>query len=534
MSTDPDKKFIADWPQPTDFKRSIRFEFTVYVSAIVIAMMLITGYIVSDRYVNTVTRGVIDKMLTQARSYSGTAGKLIIGSTSPDVLLLSNTCKQLVRDNPDAYWAGISGRDDVYLAHTDIKHVLASKTSSELGADYSGDILREGEGIRITEDTIYISVEIVENDVKVGNLSVASSSAPVKDARRASIILIGLITAIVIAIGVPLTMFVLHRKLRPFGLIVDGLKSADVNNIRLDISLKTRNEFAYLAEALGTMGKRLNIAQKDLIQKERVAQELEIAREIQANLLPKAFPTHSHLVVCGTYRSALEVGGDYYDFLELDSDNLGFLVADVSGKSLPGMLVMLMTRDIVKQVARAEKSPKEILSEVNRELLENIRKGTFVTMFLGIISLKTGRIRYASAGHNPLLHLDGKTGDTTYIKTKGFPLGMMAPAVFDKRIKQSELNLKDGDLLIQYTDGVNEALNEAEEEYGLDRFAEFVRKEKALDPDRIIERFLVEHEQFVGNAAQYDDITMLAFKWIVNSPDNQDMEGRAVSDERYV
>lgn len=227
-------------------------------------------------------------------------------------------------------------------------------------------------------------------------------------------------------------------------------------------------------------------------------------------------------------RSAKQVGGDYYDFIDFDDDRLGILVADVSGKSLPGMLVMLLTRDIVKRLARSTRSPSELLSKVNSELLGNIKKGMFVTMFLGILDQRTGRFTFASAGHNPLILLKGDTGKTDLIKTKGFPLGMVESKIFEKRMESGELILQKNDWLIQYTDGINEAQNSTGEEFGLDRFAQIIESCKNLTPTQFVGELLRQHEQFVGNAEQYDDITLLSIKWMGKSPDKKDM----ISQER--
>jgi serine phosphatase RsbU (regulator of sigma subunit) len=524
MTTNDTDSLKNDWPKPSDFRQSIRLEFTLYMSAVAIAMMLVTGYIVSELYVNTVTRGIVDKMLAQARSYSGPAAKLIIGSSAPDALLLSNTCSQLANANPDVYWAGISGRDGVFIAHTNMKQVISSQSSVPLQTEEFADLTREGEGIQLAEDTIYISVPVVENGILVGNLSIATSSESVKRARRDSIRLILFITLAVISIGVPITWVVLHRKLRPLGAIVDSLKNADLEDLQFDVKLKQRNEFAYLAESLQTMGNRLSIARRELIEKQRIAQELEIARDIQDSILPRTFPESASFSIAGTYRSALEVGGDYYDFIRFDNSHLGLLVADVSGKSLPGMLVMLMTRDIVKRVASTYRPPREILSDVNGELLGSIRKGMFVTMFLGVLSTETGEMEFASAGHNPVLHYSSASGKAQFIKTKGYPLGMMPRTAFEERLEQSQILLQCDDLVLQYTDGVNEALNPSEEEYGLDRFARFIESQSNVGPSELVENFLTAHQQFVGDARQYDDITLLAVKWLTLITDKNNIQ----------
>ncbi|MEW5995683.1 MAG: PP2C family protein-serine/threonine phosphatase, partial [Candidatus Zixiibacteriota bacterium] len=222
-----------------------------------------------------------------------------------------------------------------------------------------------------------------------------------------------------------------------------------------------------------------------------------------------------------TYRSAREVGGDYYDFVDFDDESLAFLVADVSGKSLPGMLVMLLTRDIVTKLTRSIRQPAELLSEANRELSLNIKKGMFVTMFFGLLDKKTGCFTFASAGHNPLIKLNGATGKPELIKTHGYPLGMMPAASFDKRIESLETTLAKNDWLIQYTDGVTEARNSTGEEFGMDRFVHLIQSHSSLPPRQLVDKTLSRHRTFVGSAPQYDDITLLAMKWNGKSVDTK-------------
>lgn len=508
-----------DWPQPSQFKKSIRLEFTVYVSAIIIILMLVTGYVISSQYVKTVTENVVEKLLVQARSYSSPAGKLIISADGPDALLLNNICKKLADDNPDVHWAGITGDDGVYLAHTEIKEVVGGGRLRSFVASGFFDVLRPNERFTLASDTIYIAVGIKENEVNLGTLAVAASAEPILAARKTSMLTVAYITAVMVLIGIPGTILVLRRKLKPISVITDHLKSVDLENLSIDIPVRSKNEFGFLAETLRVMGSKLNGAKKELLEKERMEREYEIAREIQANILPRNYPAGEHFTIAGAYRSAKEVGGDYYDFIEFDDHHLGILVADVSGKSLPGMLVMLLTRDIVKELARAFREPDRMLAEVNRRLLPNIKKGMFVTMFFGVLDLRDGRFRYASAGHNPLLVLSRETGVAELIKTKGYPLGMVPPAVYEKRLECREIKLRDNDWLIQYTDGVNEAQDEAGNEFGIERFASLVESCGNLDPARLVEEVLVRHSEFVGKAQQYDDITLLALKWTTSVAD---------------
>lgn len=510
-----------EWPQPQDFKKSIRIQFLFYVSIMILVLMSIAGYVITDQFVETVTQHIVEKQLVQARSYSGTAGKLILSANGPDALLLNNTCMNLINDNPDIFWAGITGRDNHFIAHSNMQKVIASDELEMIGSAGFENLLQEGEVLSVTPDTIGIAVPIMENAILVGWLGVSSSTRQISEARRTSIVTVATTTILVIILGVPLVTIFLGRKLRPIGVITDHLKQMDFNNIKLDIPVVTRNEFGYLAETLRVMGTKVSIAQNEVIERERMARDLEIANEIQTNLLPDYYPKEEMFELAGAYESAREVGGDYYDFIDYDDRHHAFLVADVSGKSLPGMLVMLLTREIVKKLARTCREPAQLLSEVNRELLSSIKKGMFVTMFFGILDKQSGLFKYASAGHNPLIHIDGTSGKQELLNPKGYPLGMMPATQFDKRIESGQLQLEKGDWLVQYTDGVNEAQNSAGEEFGMERFLELLDSLKHNQPAELVQGLLKGHREYVGKAEQFDDITLIVMKWSGSSADNR-------------
>ncbi|MGD9140070.1 MAG: SpoIIE family protein phosphatase [bacterium] len=532
MTDDKQSVLAGDaWPEPSEFKKSIRLEFTMYVSVIIVVLMAVTGYVISSQYVKTVTENVVEKLVVQARSYSNPAGKLIISEDGPDALLLNNICKKLADDNPDVHWAGITGDDGVFLAHTDIRQVMSGEKLKRFAASGFFDILRPDESFAIASDTIYISVGIRENEVNLGTLAVAASAEPILGAKRASILTVLYITAAMILLGIPATIVILRRKLSPIGVITDHLKGVDLENLSIDIPVRSENEFGFLAETLRVMGSKLNVAKRALVDKERMEREYEIAREIQANILPREYPSGAHFEIAGAYRSAKEVGGDYYDFVEFDENRLGILVADVSGKSLPGMLVMLMTRDIVKELTKSFMEPEKLLAEVNRRLLPNIKKGMFVTMFFGVLDRRDGRFRYASAGHNPLVVLSRDLDSAKLVKTKGYPLGMVPAAAYEKRVECREITLGEGDWLIQYTDGVNEAQDRAGNEFGMERFVSMVESHRDLEAAELVDRVLAQHAEFVGDAPQYDDITLLALKWTAQVAD---MKRETVGRTAYV
>lgn len=513
MNRNKTEQMSLQWPLPSAFRKSIRLEFSIYIAAVILIMMAITGYVITSRYVGTVTQNVVDNLLLQARSYTGPAGKLILSSAEPDALLLSNLCNKLKQNNPDIYWVGITDADKEYLAHTDIKQVFAQKKLS-IPSVSSGDyVFQEGESMALHGDTIYLTVPIVENEFDVGTIAIASSVRQITEARSIAIYTVATITLIMILIGIPVTMIVLNRKLRPISEITDSLKSVDFKDFNIDLNIPAKNEFGYLAETLRVMGARIKLASQEVLERDRMARELVIAKEIQRNILPTTYPKKENLEFAGIYSSAREIGGDYYDFIDFGNGQTGFLVADVSGKSLPGMLVMLLTRDMVKRHAQAIRNPAQLLVAVNEELLQNIKKEMFVTMFIAVIDESQSKVTFASAGHNPLIVVSGAKGTVDLVKTKGYPLGMVSTEQFKTRIEFAERPLEAGDWLIQFTDGINEAQDKNNIEFGMNRFVDAIKRSSHLKPEELIAQVMEAHRTFVNDAPQYDDITLLAMKW---------------------
>ncbi|MDD3732220.1 MAG: hypothetical protein PHU88_07600, partial [candidate division Zixibacteria bacterium] len=186
----------GDWPESRHYKKSIRLNFSLYMAGMILVLMLITGSVITNQYVDAVTRQIVDKLLVQARSSSGPAGKLIISTNGPDALLLNNICRKLAVDNPDVYWAGITNTENTFLAHTDIKKVIAGAAMSQISTDQYLDLVREGEAFDLRGDTIFVNVPIRENNILIGRLGVASSTRPINQARRTSVIAVASITVL--------------------------------------------------------------------------------------------------------------------------------------------------------------------------------------------------------------------------------------------------------------------------------------------------------------------------------------------------
>ena len=251
-------------------------------------------------------------------------------------------------------------------------------------------------------------------------------------------------------------------------------------------------------------------AHKAALERAAVQRDLDLARELQGGLLPKVFPTREEapgIELFARLEPAKEVSGDLYDFFPVEDGKMCFVVGDVSGKGIAAGIFMAVTRTLIRATAVPGRSPLEIMNRVNTQLAKENQASLFVTMILGIVDTATGRMVYGQGGHNPpiLVPVQGKP---TYEPAGGMPLGVFEDAKFGER----ELQLKPGETLLVYTDGVTEAMNQAKDLFGEDRLENAVTGVASLSPEKIAERVIEQVEGFVLEAERSDDITLLAIQ----------------------
>jgi sigma-B regulation protein RsbU (phosphoserine phosphatase) len=246
---------------------------------------------------------------------------------------------------------------------------------------------------------------------------------------------------------------------------------------------------------------------REAIEKERIERELELAATIQQQLLPKDLPEVPGVEVAARNLPTRQVGGDYYDFFPLSGGVLGFLVADVSGKGVPAALLVSTVHAAVHLQIDEAKTIAELVSRIDRHLQRYAATRKFLTLFFGLLEPETGRLRYVSAGHNPAL-LRRATGSIEPVRATGVPLGMFSSATW----KEATLTMERGDLLCVYTDGVTEALNAAEEEFGLERLSGLLELGSKDSPDEICRNVFAEVSAFAKDVPQYDDQTLLVVR----------------------
>jgi len=242
--------------------------------------------------------------------------------------------------------------------------------------------------------------------------------------------------------------------------------------------------------------------------RERIESELRIAHEIQSSMLPTVFPKRPEFELFAMMDPAKEVGGDFYDFFFIDDHRLCFVIGDVSGKGVPAALFMAITKTLIKTVAKQDMPTNEVLAKVNNILCPDNQTCLFVTIFCVVLDIRTGILRYANAGHNPPLVI-GADGKVDYMQIPGgFVLGVME----NSKCEDRTLQLKPGDAILLYTDGVTEAMDPDHQQFSEARLKEALEKVKDKGPKEMIASLRQEVFGFVRGAPQSDDITMLAVK----------------------
>ena len=282
--------------------------------------------------------------------------------------------------------------------------------------------------------------------------------------------------------------------------------------------VQTGDELQELGERFEFMTRELdtyihNLA-KATAEKERIGAELDLATRIQANMLPNifpAFPERADFDIYASMTPAKEVGGDFYDFFLIDDDHLGMVIADVSGKGVPAALFMMMSMILVNNTARMEgpnASPGAVLTKVNNTICANNSEEMFVTVWLGILTISTGRVVAANAGHEyPML----KKADGSFELFKDRH-GLVVGAMEGIRFRDYEFTLEKGGALFVYTDGVAEATDAHDELFGTERTLAALNQNPDASPKALLENVKGAVDRFVGEAPQFDDLTMLSVK----------------------
>ena len=358
--------------------------------------------------------------------------------------------------------------------------------------------------------------------------AVASYSEEISQAKR--MILILLIVVVILSISSALVLS--KRIVKPLNTMTRTMETLSVTReqFRMEDTYRTGDEIEVLAEKFASLSARtihyVGQVKKVTAEKERIKSELGMATAIQVSQLPHlfpAFPDRKEFDIYASMTPAKEVGGDFYDFFLVDDDHIGLVMADVSGKGVPAALFMMVSKILIRNRVQNGEGPGEALRNVNNQLMEGNEVEFFVTVWLAVVEISTGRGVVVNAGHeHPVLRRsDGKFELIKYRHS------LAVAAMEDVRFKEREFQLYPGDTVFVYTDGVAEASNSKNELYGTDRMLSILNQNLDADPEEVLRGVMRGINDFVDGAEQFDDITMLCFRY--NGPVNENDDSREVS-----
>lgn len=306
---------------------------------------------------------------------------------------------------------------------------------------------------------------------------------------------------------IPVSIGLTGDIIRPVRALVAGTKKIAEGDLAFQIKVLSEDEIGKLAGAFNLMAKELKKSMEEIVEKERLAKELKLGREIQMALLPQQIPVVPGLIVQGFMHPAKEIGGDYYDFIVLpDKNQFSVVIGDVSGKGVAAGLLMAMAKTAIHTLSQEETSPKKILLRANQILVENVSGQKFMTMLYFRYESVSRILTYSSAGHEHIL-IYRSEGRVESILSGGIMLGVVPDiTVF---LEDKTIQLTPGDKVILYTDGVTEARNPKEERFGFERLIQTIQRYGSKSTGQLLETIKGEVYNFIGTRDQYDDITIV-------------------------
>ena len=367
----------------------------------------------------------------------------------------------------------------------------------------------------------YVGVDILMEDV-MNDLA--------HFAWRMTIIMLA-ITAVFVAIMIFASTKIIASPIRRLSSAAKSFVEAEESkrtmqtDIFRQLSISSEDEVGELHESLSQMETDMNAYIRELVSitsdKERILAELSLANKIQSGMIPHIFPPFPDRHEFNIYAAmdpAKEVGGDFYDFYLIDNDHLCFLIADVSGKGIPAALFMMASKIILKSNALLGQSPAEVLAQTNQTICSNNIEEMFITVWLGILEISTGKLTAANAGHEYPAIRDPDGNFTLYKDKHSFVIGGMS----DLTYKEYELQLKPGSKIFVYTDGVTEATAKDRTMFGVDRLLDALNTDPEAATDQILHNVRKAVDGFVQDAEQFDDLTMLCFEY--NGSDSEEVK----------
>lgn len=496
--------------RPRTASLSIRWIVTLAAAGLTTAAVLGVGGVAERNTRRALTREIEARLLLEARNLALTSTEALL--TDFPELTLHPLVKEMKAKQPELAMVMVLDHDT---------RIQGDPDARQLGVRYAPD-----ENLRGIKSTQHLAPG--ESMMSDGTVLVATAPVSHRDGRTIGTAMVGLrrdyldslieaarrqqtvVLVVVLVVGIALAFFLMSSVLKPVQTLRAGIERIGRGDLDTPLRLRDRTELGLLADAVNDMASALKRAQVEMVERERLAHEVELARQIQSSLLPSRSKTAGGFVIEGSQHAAAEVGGDYFDYFGLPDGRIGIAVADVAGKGLAGCLVMSMLSALLRAYRTSHASPARLLAVLDERLGETLQSGSFVTMFYGVLDPATGEITFASAGHSPLLVYRHAEGAVEWFKTKGIPLGAVRGGAIRATLHDSVLRLEPGDLLVQFTDGVNEAFDPSgKEQFGFVRLEQVVIEAAPRGCGRVIAALHGAVEVWTENGPPTDDETVL-------------------------
>jgi sigma-B regulation protein RsbU (phosphoserine phosphatase) len=488
---------------------SLKFQLVMGAVLLLTVTLLPISYLLIERQKDALVTDLDKTTVLQARNIARASAKALLRA-DPEFELLplveristssDNIVSLIITDSQGVIQADLALQNIGTHLDFDLKGYEPRRTA----------VLEKQEALYENAEALLLSTPIVGSGRTIGTVHMGYSKRELTSAVNEAVRMTLLYSAIALSLGIITALFMFRRISKPMDIMMDGVRGLGDGVLDTRIHVPTRNEFQVLAGAFNDMTARLLEAQQELVEKHVMDRELEIVHDIQSTLIPHDIRQPEGYAIRSHYQAAMQVGGDYVDVIQLDSRRIALLVADVSGKGVPGLVVMAMLKTLVHSISKTRHQPDEILRELNRALKPNMRSNMFVTMSLAVLDGVTGLLTCSSAGHNPLLVFDGASRKCSLRRIKGRPLGLFSDAEFYPYVHRHDHQLAPGDAVLLYTDGLNESMNGRRQQFGYARMLQIAAEYGSRGAHELVKRLVSAENRFRGNASQSDDLTLLA------------------------
>lgn len=405
---------------------------------------------------------------------------------------------------------GQAGASRLVLA-VGVGELVGSGAEQPAGRD--GVTFREGYG-SLGQDTVGVREYTSGALPGGGSIRVMLNARVVGEAQASAVAAIAVLSVVALLLALGVAFLVGRGLTKPVISLMGDVQAIAAGNFDHRPVIRTRDEVGTLAQLLTEMAESLRVAQELWRTSQAQAHDIDMAREIQENLLAKNVPVAEGYDISAYYSPSKEVGGDYYDFFMVDENRIGMVVADVSGKGIPGSMIMMMAKALITYQAIANHAgPKALFTTVNKFLARDIKRGMFVTSFYIELDVPKRIARVASAGHCPMLIFRESTQKAFSQNPGGLALGFdKEGALFERNMKEEAIQLLPGDRVMIYTDGITEAKSPAGEEFGELRVQQIMARCSGMSSKEFLVQLVRAIEAHAQTTVQGDDITVITFR----------------------